>query len=344
MALNSISVNVLGTLESMLLIPAEEIVEGWEQVRNEQYRSWRVWKGQGRSRRIDAPLDGLKTFQRHILEQVLYRLPISPLAHGFVPGRSIVTNARVHAGTAQGMLSLDLENAFPSVSRSRVRHMLEWAYGWTLKTSYPGLSDADRDELFDVLAEACCYRGCLPQGAPTSGMLLNLCCAGLDRRFARLVRQLRSTIPDLRYSRYADDLTFTSSQPIPQSFRRRALQTVRMEGFRVNSRKIKQYTARNADLVICGIRLHERNLTIPRKLLRRYKSLFFQSLAYDPQETPPEVKSHIRGAIGFITMVSPLCPAPILQAFRAMVSHHRSWLHPETSIRDRSNLPPYGVG
>src|SRR5262249_17449535 len=156
-------------------------------------------------RRIDAPPDELKSLQQRLLESVLYRAPVSPLAHGFVPGRSIVTNALVHARTAQAMLSLDLENAYPSVSRDRARQALEWGLGDLIKYSYPGLAREERDQFFDVLADISCYRGSLPQGAPTSGMILNLVCAGLDRRCMQLVRAYKTEAQHLRYSRYADD-------------------------------------------------------------------------------------------------------------------------------------------
>jgi hypothetical protein len=341
MAITRISRVVLGTLEALLEVPSDQIVQAWSLAVAGRYRSWRIPKGDGRTRRIDAPPDELKHVQQALLEYVLYRAPISPLAHGFVPARSIVTNAKVHATTAKALLSLDLENAYPSVSRGRTKNALEWGLGWFIKVSYPELTRPLRNELFDVLSDICCYKGCLPQGAPSSGMVLNLACAGLDRRCTRLVRASAAEMPNLRYTRYADDLTFTSSEPIPRVFREKAIQQIAECGFRVNTRKIEHYEAKEADIVICGVRLHGGQPTLPRKVLRRYRAMLFQALAYEPDQVPPDLRHYLRGALGFLTMVCPACPPSLEQAVQAFLQHHRPWLAAPRRPSARPSLLPY---
>jgi RNA-directed DNA polymerase len=341
MAINRISRTVLASLESLLELSADQIVRGWSLAVAGRYRSWRIPKGDGRTRRIDSPPPDLKLVQQAMLEYVLYRAPVSPLAHGFMPARSIVTNAQVHQHTARAILSLDLEDAYPSVSRLRARRALEWGLGWFIKVSYPELTRPLRGELFEVLTDICCYKGCLPQGAPTSGMVLNLACAGLDRRCTRLVRTHEKDLPELRYSRYADDLTFTASQTIPQTFLEKALKLISASGFRANMRKIERYEQKDADLVICGVRIHDGQLTLPRKVLRRYRAMLFQALAYEPNNVPPEVRHYLRGALGFLTMVCPACPPSLEASFQALLQHHRPWLTAPRRPAARPALLPY---
>ena len=86
--------DALGTVLRVPPIWAEEALDA---LAAGGYQTWRLPKGQGRGwRTIHAPEPPLKRLQAVILERLLYRAPSSPLAHGFVRGRSIVTNAQVH--------------------------------------------------------------------------------------------------------------------------------------------------------------------------------------------------------------------------------------------------------
>jgi hypothetical protein len=341
MGLRRIPPQVFATLAELTALPADQVEAAWRLCQENGYRTWQIPKGDGRTRRIDEPAEPLRRVQQALLESVLSRAPVSPLAHGFVPGRSIVTNARAHLATAKAILNLDLENAFPSVTWERVRMALEWALGWFVRCSFPRLGKSARQEFFRVLADLCCHGRRLPQGAPTSGMALNVACASLDRRCTLIVRHNPDGLKDLRYTRYADDLTFTSAEEIPGTFRDRVVHAIRHEGFRVNGRKVKHYTDRNADLVICGVRLHQGGLTLPREVLRRYRAIFFQALAYDPANVPAEVRHYLRGAIGFLTMVCPTCPRSLEEPFRALLHHHASWLRAVRRSCPVADLLPY---
>ena len=73
---------------------------------------------------MSAPHRSLALAQRWIFERIVSRLPAEPAAHGFLPGRSILTNARPHAGRAV-VVNLDLEGFFPSIGFPRVRKVFE---------------------------------------------------------------------------------------------------------------------------------------------------------------------------------------------------------------------------
>jgi RNA-directed DNA polymerase len=340
MALGETPSTATDALEQLLLASRAVVDAGVDAARRGDYRPWRVPKGNGRWRQLHAPSPPLKRLQSLVLRRLLSRASVSPFAHGFVRGRSIVTNAKAHADTAFGLVGLDLEDAYPSVSPARVRAALEWGLGRYLKDFFPGTPYSLVAETLDLITVVCTHEDALPQGAPTSGMLLNLACARLDRLAAKLVRRDKAHLPDLRYSRYADDLTFTASVEIPADFVEEAATRVLRAGFRPNRRKVRRTTADNRALVICGVRIHEGRLGLPRRVLRRYRALLHQALAFSPTDLPDEVRDHLVGALGFLTMVAPTCPAMLEEPLRRVVERHGSWLRP-ASRPARYVAPPY---
>lgn len=157
-----------------------------------EYREFAVRKRGGGVRRLAAPAATLKGVQRRILRRVLAR----PLAHeaavGFERGRSFVHHAAWHAGRAV-VIRIDVRDFFPSTGAERVRGLMR-RLGWG-------------EEAADLLVRLCTYKGGLPQGAPTSPRLANLVNWDLDARCAAVARLAARA--GARYSRYADDLTFS---------------------------------------------------------------------------------------------------------------------------------------
>lgn len=171
------------------------------------YRRFTIPKRDGSERAIWAPLPKLKAAQRWILRHIVERLPVHGASHGFMVDRSIATNAAVHAG-ARTVLKVDLKGFFPTVTMRRAKGVFR-------RAGY-------RDPIATLLALICTeapreiveHEGkryfiamgprCLPQGAPTSPALTNTICLRLDRRLTGLADRL-----GWRYTRYADDLTFS---------------------------------------------------------------------------------------------------------------------------------------
>ena len=120
-------------------------------------------------------------------------MPPHPSAHGFIQPTSVVTNARAHTGK-RWVLNIDLEDFFPTVNFGRIR-------GLFLKPPFDMAPAAAT-----VCAQIVTYRNGLPQGAPTSPVLSNLIAVPLDRALLRLVAPARAST----YSRYADDITFST--------------------------------------------------------------------------------------------------------------------------------------
>src|SRR5699024_7070708 len=110
---------------------------------------------------------------------------------GFIPGKSIITNARIHRNKRL-VVNIDLKDFFPSFHFGRVRGFFE-------KNKYFLLSR----EVSTIIAQLTCYKGSLPQGAPTSPIITNLICQILDYKLLKIAKKYKTD-----YSRYADDLTF----------------------------------------------------------------------------------------------------------------------------------------
>lgn len=160
-----------------------------------RYKEFAIRKRSGGLRPIRAPRTHLKILQQK-LNTVLQSI-YNPrrCAHGFVSGRSTVTNAERHVGSTW-VLNVDLADFFPSIHFGRVRGMFQAA-------------PFDRPPAAaTVLAQLCCFKNELPQGAPTSPFVSNIMAARLDGELLRLAAEHECV-----YSRYADDLTFSTYRP-----------------------------------------------------------------------------------------------------------------------------------
>lgn len=155
-----------------------------------RYAQVAIPKRRGGTRTLLVPERRLKFLQRKVLTllQQLHspRMPV----HGFVKGRSPITNANAHQ-TRPYLLNLDLRDYFGVISHRRVRGMLE-ALGIA-------------EEVALAVCSICVTRNQLPQGAPTSPILSNMVAYRLDRDLMNFAKAHR-----LRYTRYADDISLSS--------------------------------------------------------------------------------------------------------------------------------------
>ncbi|WP_020474694.1 reverse transcriptase family protein [Zavarzinella formosa] len=171
------------------------------------YVRFTIPKRDGKPRPIWAPLPKLKAAQRWILHNIVERLPVHGSAQGFLVGRSTLSNAAVHTN-AKILLKMDVTDFFPTVTWRRVRGVFRRAgYREQIATLLALIcTEAPREivqhdgKTYYVSLGA----RCLPQGAPTSPSLTNALCLRLDRRLTALAAKL-----GWRYSRYADDMTFS---------------------------------------------------------------------------------------------------------------------------------------
>lgn len=260
-------------------------------VRLRSYHTFYVQGQSGKIREICAPSRPLKLRQRWVLDEILSRVPVSPAAHGFVRGRSIVTNAMAHMGQ-ESLLCLDIRDFFPSISQDRVLSVFrELGYA-------PGAARA--------LADLCCFRGALPQGAPTSPALANAVCRPMDG-----VLEHRFRAMGLRYTRYADDITLSGAGDL-SPFLPEAVRVLSAYGFQVNRAKTRLLTGSQRKLVT-GLLVEEDRVRVPKAFKRRlrqeihYCSRFGVSahLENSGAEKYVNYREHLYGKAYFIHMVEP---------------------------------------
>ena len=174
-----------------------------------RYTSFSIAKKNGGERIINSPVKGFRSILR-VLNFLLQAIsePHSA-ATGFVLERSIVDNAKAHVGKHY-VYNLDLKDFFHSFDRNRVK------LGF-MKKPFNLNKNNDKEELAFFLSCLCTHpfeiegkiKTVLPQGSPTSPTVTNILCKDLDRRLNGLAKKY-----NLRFTRYADDITFSSSHNI----------------------------------------------------------------------------------------------------------------------------------
>jgi RNA-directed DNA polymerase len=204
------------------------------------YRRWLVPKRDGSSRLISAPKKELKAAQRWIMREVTEHLPVHGAAHGFIKGRSILTNAVVHAD-AKVVVKFDILGFYPTVTTRRVRGLLRRAglteQVATLMAMLATESPREEVETHGKKHYVATGPRSLPQGAPTSPSITNALCFRLDCRLSGLARKLGA-----RYTRYADDLTFSwhgDAKTQIGALIRAVTMVVTAEGFKVHTKKTR---------------------------------------------------------------------------------------------------------
>jgi RNA-directed DNA polymerase len=156
---------------------------------NFYYRSFSVKKSNGRLRTLVEPLPSLKEIQSWILENILSEVPVSKFAKAYVKNRSLIENVKYHRGK-DGVLTLDIAGFYDSV-RFHDIELIFRGMGYS-----PVMSN--------LLSKLTTFKECLPQGAPTSPYLSNLLLRDFDCKISEYCIK-----NNIRYTRYADDLTFS---------------------------------------------------------------------------------------------------------------------------------------
>lgn len=227
---------------SLIQVNYKELIRLLYKIKVENsYLSFEIPKKNGNTRVIYAPNNKLKSIQRN-LSQALYKIHIayikkrgikSRISHGFEPGRTIITNARRHRNKKY-LLNVDISDFFSSFNFGRVQ-------GFFYKSREFGFSK----EVSTIIAQLVCYKGKLPQGAPTSPIISNLIFNIVDRRILALAKKYK-----LDYTRYVDDMSFsTNSKVFKESyveFIAELTDLLKNNGFEINHSKtrLEYYSSR----------------------------------------------------------------------------------------------------
>lgn len=272
-------------------------------------------KRSGGGRLIESPRRRLKALQGRVLHDLLDKVPVHEACHGFVAGRSVLTHARLHTGR-QVVMHFDLKNFFGRILASQVAavfHTLGYPRGvarqlaalCTVSTPEAVIARLREDGWADWHDAQALRRAHLPQGAPSSPMLANLCAFQLDLRLDGLAHALGAT-----YSRYADDLVISGPASLGNAFDRVAAwvgRIAREEGHALNHRKTRLATQAAAQRV-CGVVVNA-HPNLPRREFDRLRAVLHQCVLHGPasQNTGgrADFRAHLWGRVQWAAQLNP---------------------------------------
>jgi RNA-directed DNA polymerase len=234
------------------------------------YKRFKLKKKRGGYRVIHIPNDELKYLQRWILANILEKRQSHYSCKGFDKLSSTKQNAEIHL-KSDAILKLDLLRFYDSINEKRIYGIFRsFGYQKNLAISFAKLCTTEPDKLFldsfkqkeqnlknNILLRI--DEGFLPQGSPTSPKLSNLIANNLDNRLSKLADK-----NDLKYSRYADDLTFSGNIETLKRIKKVIYKIIIDENFFVNYSKTK-FLIRGNPFFITGLSVNNDKVTIPKK-------------------------------------------------------------------------------
>jgi hypothetical protein len=279
-----------------------------EPVRHYHYR-W-VAKRSGGLRLIEIPKERLRGMQRQILRQLLAHVPLHEAAQGFRKKHSALTHAARHTEQTV-VIRMDLQDFFASIPASRIQALfgkLGYSSGVAGTLARLCTSRVPRKLLrhADLKAANQLRDRHLPQGAPSSPALANLCAFRLDMRLATLTESMGAS-----YSRYADDLTFSGDASLAKAFRRFHIQVTAIaheEGFMVNTRKTS-LMHRSARQAVTGIVVNQ-GMNIARKDFDLLKAILTNCIRHGPasqnRDGRRDFQAHLAGRVAHMQSINPM--------------------------------------
>lgn len=254
------------------------------------YHSFLIPKRNGGSRQIQAPMPSILKVQRWILVEILEKIPIEDVAHGFTEGKSVLTNAKLHVGK-RCLLKFDIKEFFPSIKLVRIIGLFK-SFGFSASIS-------------NALARLTVLDNSLVQGSAASPRISNLIARSLDRRLEALANEL-----GLTYSRYADDLAF-SGRTISLQVSQYVRNIVEAEGFFMNEKKTR-LTRGQGKKIVAGISVGTEKPLVTKSFKRQLRSEIYKLLRdgismgstvdgiFDPMYF-----DRVIGRIGFVLFIEP---------------------------------------
>jgi len=252
-----------------------------------KYTSFSIPKKSGGRREITAPIEGLKEIQRKLASHLVEIYPKPVYVHGFLIDRSVASNATPHLNKKH-VFNIDLKDFFPSITSNRIIGLLR---------SRPFNFN---DEIASTITGLTCYNGHLPQGAPTSPVLSNMISLRMDKALRRLCKR-----DHVVYSRYADDLTFSSTRSLPTSIMSvdevtgsvlvgdELQEIVKDNHFKINP--IKTRLSRNGQAkYVTGVKVNA-NLNLSRKYIQQIKNMLHAWEKWGLENAQKEFEAKFKG-------------------------------------------------
>ncbi|HOY37707.1 MAG TPA: reverse transcriptase family protein [Bacteroidales bacterium] len=254
-------------------------------INNPQYTHYTIKKKRGGNRHIYAPNKKLKAIQKRLnyFLQAYYLMIKPEEVHGFVVNPhylgshcNIVENAKAHTGKKH-LLNIDLKDFFPRITAKQVLDLFSSpVFGYS-------------DQVATAITLLCTYEGRLPAGAPSSPVISNFICLNLDADLKAFC-----ATHNLEYTRYADDLTFSSNAAIETNTLLDIISLIQKNNFEINSNKLRIRPA-NRRQIVTGLTVNEK-VNVNRKMLKKIRAML-HDLSTNGVETATQKHFKITGKV-----------------------------------------------
>lgn len=296
--------SIYAYLSDLLLIDEKEIIKYIYRAPR-RYRVYEIPKRNGSGSRIIAqPSKELKILQKLALEMPLFSLPIHKSAFAYMKEIGIKQNAEAHS-TNQYLLKMDFSNFFPSITANDfIVH---------IKKHHENVSEIDLDTIRKLFFW--CPKGSseyrLSIGAPSSPFISNT----ILFEFDSIVNDI-CTERDIVYTRYADDLTFTTNISdtlfdLPEIIRD-ILKDLRYPKLEINLSKTVFSSKKNNRHVTGLVLTNENTVSLGRKRKRYIRSLVFK---FSNRDLSEEEVVKLKGLIGFSKHIEPVFYSSLIKKY-----------------------------
>lgn len=270
----------------------------------DMYDEFKIRKQSGGHRTILAPSADLKEIQRSIVNFFKHHLEIKEhnAAHAYVENRSNKSNASVHVSN-YNFVNVDLSDFFPSIKESNILEALVRA-----ANARPFI--IENPEFIENIMPIVLYNGGLPQGAVSSPYLSNLVMTSFDYHMEKYLKENRR---DIVYTRYADDMTFSSKLQIDIQDVLKFIEIVKKQAYldpsfiKINPKKTRHSTYRGKNRVT-GVKINANNeLSIGYKEKQDIKSDMF-SMLVDKTNGKAVERERIEATVGMFSYLQSIEP------------------------------------
>jgi len=249
------------------------------------YRVFGIPKRSGGTRTVFHPSPVLKTFQYWLTRNVFAHVPVSDAAVAYRKGNSIKRNAEIHLGSKH-LLHLDIKDFFPSIRGNML--------GRVIRDNHVRLNLVVDEKDERVINGLCLLTDHLVIGSVCAPAISN----AVMYRFDGAAQQLTGS-QGMKYTRYADDMVFSSNAFIEPSIVDRVELLLKEEGFELNRDKTF-FMGNRGRKTVTGIVINAGYPSIGRTRKESIKTLLYRKLRYNEGDS-----AVILGHMSFLRDVEP---------------------------------------
>lgn len=233
--------------------------------------------------------------------------------------RSIVRSVLADC-VPRSAIRVDLKDAFGSIDKyALTAALIDLGSGsiGTLTKEIKNAGNLTSKEFFTKIADICCYKGVLPQGAPTSPLMLNIALTRFDTTVVYILAAKFAKRYNLqfKYSRFADDMIITCNK---DGVAKRAIPIMEgiceLYGLRLNRKKTLIMSKRNG-MFITGINVINGpfHMSTSRRNRNKIRAAIYQASIIPGSPKPDQAIQSIKGRIANVMLIDMAHGAKLLK-------------------------------